>query len=155
LEFYGFDFSVVFAYSIGGYCYDDAYQSFFTGFDATVMANGHKDILNSWTPTNTNTTLPRLSNDPTALLNNYQASTQWLIDASYLKLQNLTLGYTLPAKWLEKMKMSNFRAFVTLDNFWMISRRKGLDPSHSLNGTYGNATYYPVKTVSFGLNVSF
>ena len=57
-------------------------------------ANWHKDILNAWTPENTNTNVPKLNGGT----NQTQALDPYMISASYFNLRNITLGYTLPQK---------------------------------------------------------
>lgn len=80
-------------------------------------------------------------------------------DASYLKLKNLTLGYTFPQRWTQKAAIQNLRVFVTGHNLITITNFSGLDPEFSGSktsyGEYGIYTYPQTKMVSFGLNVSF
>ena len=112
----------------------------------------HKDVLKAWTPENPNSDMPRfVYNDK----NFSSASDRFLVDASYLNLQNMQLGYTLPKKIVEKMHIGRVRVYATCDNIWYWSRRKGLDPRNSFNGETDNAHNSPVRTISGGVNITF
>jgi TonB-linked SusC/RagA family outer membrane protein len=153
LSFYGFDFSVNFAYSIGGKVYDSDYQAAMTSPTSSSLGfSFHKDILNAWTTENTNTDVPRLcfEDQYTAA-----ASNRFLTDASYLSLQNINLGYTLPKNITRKASLSKVRIFVAADNIWLWSKRKGLDPRQSFNGTTTTSAYAPIRTISGGFNIEF
>lgn len=110
-------------------------------------------MLNAWTPTNTGSTIPALS------INNYndegRLSTYYVESGSYMKIRNMELGYTLPKKVLDPMKLSRVRLSLRADNVatfkktWGSNKYTGLDPE-----TPGNA--YPLPfSMTFALNVSF
>ena len=157
LSAYGFDFSIQMAYQLGGRIYDGTYQAIMhTGFSSMAGTNWSKDILKAWTPENPNTDVPRLC----ASDNSYQLdSNRFLTSSDYLSLNNITLGYTLPKKWMKAMQISNLRLYVTADNLAVLSARKGLDPRMSLgtgsSTTSGNYTYSPMRTIAGGLTVTF
>ena len=149
LSWKGFEVSVNFSYQIGGQVYDSTYASEMAG---TRGAAFHTDLLNSWTPENTNTNVPRLQyND------SYTAATsdRFLTDASYLCLQNFNVAYNLPKKWLTSLGINNIRLYVTGDNLWTWSKRQGLDPRQSIAGSITSAYYAPMRTVSGGLSITF
>ena len=79
------------------------------------------------------------------------ANASWkLQNGNYLKLKNITIGYTLPAKWTNKVFMKQVRIYTSLENLCTITKFKGLDPEMmSADG------YAPMRTYSFGLNVTF
>lgn len=149
LATYGFDFSASFAYQIGGYTYDSNYQSLMGS--GTIGTNWHKDAFNRWTPQNTKTDVPRLQN---AYQEANATSTRWLTDASYLSLRNVTIGYTFPERITNRIGMQSLRVFVTGDNLWYLSQRKGLDVRQSFSGGTG-FTYSALRTVSGGISVTF
>ena len=109
---------------------------------------------NSWTPQNPNAIYPRLTylNEST---NNTQVSDFWTRDASYISLQNVELGYTLPAKWTSRMHMSALRVYLQGQNLLTFSKFKLWDPN--LTGSGGVTVYsYPTTRVfSFGISASF
>ncbi|MBO5080878.1 MAG: TonB-dependent receptor [Bacteroidaceae bacterium] len=153
VEAYGFDLTVQTAFQLGGYVYDSNYSGFMNQGDAGQ--NFHKDMFNRWTPTNTNTNIPALG---------YQIQSQsisqgnyvdfYLTDASYFSLRNVTLGYTLPKIWLQKAGIEKLRIYVTGDNLWLQSKRKGLDPRMYFSGDT-KLGYSAVRTYSLGLNLTF
>lgn len=149
LAYKGFDFSASFAYQIGGYTYDSVYAGLMSAGDAG--SNWHKDIFNRWTTQNTDTDVPRVQM-------NYQeanaGSTRWLTKSSYLSLRNVTLGYTLPKNIVSKLALSNLRVYVTGDNLFYTSARKGMDVRKSFTGGNGS-TYSALRTVSGGVTLTF
>ena len=149
LSTHGFDFSASFAYQVGGYTFDSNYQSLMSA--GSVGRNWHKDAFNRWTPNNTQTDVPRLQN---AFQEANSTSTRWLIDASYISLRNVTIGYTFPERLTQKISMQSLRIFLTGDNLWYLSRRKGLDVRQSFSGATG-FTYSALRTVSGGISVTF
>lgn len=106
--------------------------------------------LDYWTPQNTDAKYPRILNKGDGS-HNYQASDYWMINAGYLRLKNLTLGYTIPSRLLASTGLSNVRLYFTANNVFTISDFvPGMDPEAS------RAWAYPFcRTYSFGLNVQF
>ena len=152
-SFYGVDISANFTYQIGGQAYDSGYASMMDSPQQTSVGFAyHRDLWNAWTPENTNTNIPRFSyNDK------YYASTssRFLMDASYLNIQNITVGYTLPAKITRKFLVEKLRIYVACDNVWYWSRREGLDPRQSISGSTNPYMYAPIRTFSGGVTLTF
>ena len=148
----GFDLSASFTYSIGGLTYDGGYAGYMGPPGGTVGSNYHEDVLKAWTPENPNSDIPRfVYNDQ----NINASSDRFLVPASYLNFQNAQLGYTFPSRMLAKAKISRLRTYVTCDNIVYWSYRTGLDPRQSLSGSTSAENYSPVRTISFGLNLTF
>lgn len=79
------------------------------------------------------------------------ANASWkLQNGNYIKLKNITIGYTLPTKWTETVYMKNVRVYASLENLCTITKFKGLDPEMMSGDGYA-----PMRTYSFGLNVTF
>lgn len=109
-------------------------------------------VEGSWRPDNTDAQFPRLSVDKASYRNNGLQSDFWKCDGAYLRLKNATLGYTLPAKLLNKIKVDRLRIYVTGTNLLTFTDFKYIDPE-SQNVITG---YYPQqRTFSFGVNLSF
>ena len=164
VKFYGFDLSAQFAFSLGGKMYDGSYQA--------LMHNGqspgsalHKDILKAWSPENPNSNIPRLS---VAAADDPGSGSQTPIDrfvtsTNYLSLNNLTLGYTLPKTLVEKASLSNVRVYVSGENLFVTSKRKGMDPRYSISGigsmTSGSGLntggYATMRSLVFGISLTF
>ena len=144
-----FSLSFQFNYQLGGKLYDSVYQGLMS--TGSYGASMHKDLLNSWTVENPNAAIPRM--DYGNSTNTNATSSRWLIDASYISLRNVNVGYNLPNNLLGKIDVKNARVFVSGENLAMFSKRKGLDPTESFDGINAN-TYAPSRIVSFGLNFS-
>ena len=149
---YGFDASIAFTYQLGGLVYDSGYANFMSSPYGSIGVNYHKDILNAWTPENTESTIPRFQYG-----DQYTTSTsdRFLTSASYLNIQNINVGYTLPANLTKKFGVSTLRVYLACDNVVYWSKRRGLDPRYSFSGSTNYANYSPIRTISGGLNIVF
>ena len=161
VSFFGFDFGINFNYQIGGKIYDSGYAAAMSTPTSTgsIGVNWHKDILNAWTPENPNSNIPRMQYGDS---NTTDTSDRFLIDASYLTLQNINFGYTLPSKFTQKFGVGKMRIYLACENVFYWSKRKGLDPRYADNtdnqgvlGTSNYATYSPIRTISGGINIQF
>ena len=106
-------------------------------------------VLDAWSPTNPDSDIPALSRSD--LNNEKRVSTYFIENGSFLKLRNIQIGYNLPEKVLEKMKMSRMRFYLSAQNLLTIQSRDftGVDPE---NPNYG----YPIPiNLTFGLNIGF
>lgn len=122
-------------------------ESSYAFFNSASCLNKHWD---RWSEDNPNGTFPRLS--LTSKTNNV-ISTYWLQDASYVRLKNLTLAYTLPAEVIGKIGLSFAQVYLTGENLFTISGLdKGLDPEA---GNTRGWSYSNVRKVSFGLKLTF
>lgn len=112
--------------------------------------NWHKDILNAWTPENTNTNVPVLDGDQNATT----FSDKYLIGADFFNLRNITLGYTFPRSWTSKADIEKARFYINADNVALWSKRKGMDPRQYISGESA-ANYSTIRTISLGLSLTF
>ena len=152
LELYGVDFSINFSYQLGGWRYDNQYASFMaSAAGSNIGYNYHVDLLKSWTKENPNTDVPRFQYGDT-----YSAgtSTRFLTKASYLNIENVTLGYTFPAKLTQKVKISSLRIYVAAENLGYWSVRTGFDPRQGYSAADASS-YSPMRTISGGITVKF
>lgn len=129
----------------------------FNRVDLESMAsvqNQTKAVLNRWQsidqPGDGKT--PRaIYGDPNA---NTRPSDRYIEDGSYLRIKNVTLGYTFPQSKLEKVKLSNLRVYTSAQNLFTLTNYSGFDPEVGDNGI--DASVYPVTRVfSVGVNLSF
>ena len=149
---YGFDLTVSTAFQLGGWAWDAQYASLMNAGDKGE--NFHKDMLNRWTATNTATNIPALNySDQNAGIDS--SSDYFLTKGNYFSLRNVTLGYTLPKQWLTRAGISNVRVYLTGDNIWLKSKRKGFDPRYSFSGYNQYAGYSALSSYSVGVNVAF
>ena len=145
----GFDLSFDFMYQIGGQIYDGNYASSMSLNKGGAM---HADLLNAWTPENKNSNIPRIQSQDQYT---NSSSDRWLVSASYLSLQNINFGYTLPSSWVRKLGLTKVRVYAVGDNLWVWSKRQGLDPRQSISGAQSNVKYSVVRTISGGITVTF
>ncbi|MCH5213651.1 MAG: TonB-dependent receptor [Muribaculaceae bacterium] len=108
-----------------------------------------------WSPENPNGYYPTLTSDGNINAYNYQCSSWSVNDGSYVRLKNITLGYTLPAHWLRKTILSSVRVYLTGTDIWEWTKiHDGWDPE--AKRTVTAAARYPfVRSLTFGVNVSF
>lgn len=150
---YGFDFAIDFAYQLGGKVYDGTYAGLMTAGTGSSKGRAmHKDLYNAWSSTNKNSNIPYMEFD-----NQYVTSTsdRFLTSASYLALQNINFGYTLPASVTRKIDVNRLRLYLSCENVAIWAKRKGLDPRQSIAGDVTNAYYAPIRTISGGINITF
>jgi hypothetical protein len=115
-----------------------------------VIRNGsaiNTKFLDAWSVTNQDSTIPALTTDDGG--RNTASNDYWLQDGSYLKLRNLTIGYTLPDKWLKPF-VSRARLYVTGENLFTLTAFEGLDPETGSTSNYPN-----MKRFMVGVSVSF
>ncbi|MNE75017.1 TonB dependent receptor [compost metagenome] len=118
---------------------------------SSIGRNWSKEILNHWTPENRITDVPRLTTDN---LGWTQPSTRFLYSATYARLKNLTLGYSLPKTLANKWGINNLKVTLTGENLFTFYGHKGMDPEQTVDG----ATYYrypAMRTLSAGLSLTF
>ena len=153
LRFYGVDFSIGFTYQLGGQVLDQGYMFYMDSPAGTSTGNNyHHDLLNSWTPENSGSNIPRFAYNDS---NQAAVSVRFLTSASYLNIQNITLGYTLPKRITRKFLVENLRIYFACDNVWYWSKRQGLDPRQAINGITNPYYYAPIRTFSGGVTVTF
>lgn len=159
-----FDLSAQLTFQLGGKMYDGTYQQLMhTNSSQGPGSAWHKDILNAWTPDNTDTDIPRmdgLSSGEFAI--GQTAVDRFLISSDYLSINNVTLGYTLPKSLLGKVGINSLRVYVAGENLAVFTKRKGLDPRYSLGiggyigGSGASSTMYSaLRTITGGITLSF
>ena len=119
-----------------------------SGLNIGFLNKGER-LLDAWTPQNPNSTIPALSRSD--VNNEKRVSSYYVEDGSYLKLRNIQLGYVLPGKLAERIRMQKLRLYVSAQNLLTIKSKNftGVDPE---NPNFG----YPIPTnVTFGVNVTF
>ena len=120
---------------------------------------GHKDALKAWTPENRDTDVPRLDGDTQVA---QSAVDRFLISSNYLSINNVTVGYTFPEKWMKKIKVASLRIYFSGDNLALVTARKGIDPRYSMGiGSYtsgsglNTGSYSAMRTITGGITLTF
>ncbi len=149
---YGFDVSLTFNYRAGGKVYDAGHN--YTGWGMSFITPLECMALDSWTPENKNAKYPQyIYGDPTF---STSASTRFLMSGNFLRLSNITVGYTLPQKLTRKAFMDKVRFYINMDNVhtWTASDFVGYNPETYSNGVI--AWQYPaVFSFSGGVQIVF
>jgi hypothetical protein len=131
------------------------FTDFFPSFQGAAIAARVKD---SWTPSNPGATIP-IFETASNFSTNTQANSFYVEDGSYLRLQNLSLGFTFPKAILDKIKMTRLRVFASANNLLTITKYQGLDPSvgGSADTNFGvDIGNYPItRSYNFGISVGF
>ena len=86
---------------------------------------------------------------------NNAASDRFLTTNSYLNLSNVRIGYSFPKKWTEKILLNNLNIWVSGDNLFCLSARKGYIPYASADGSSSASQYSPLSTVMCGIKLQF
>lgn len=119
--------------------------------------NKSVDLLNAWTPENTNTNVPRVAYKSTGSITNDMFSERFIQDASYLKIANIELGYNLPDRWFGGY-VSGLRIYASAQNLATLSKYKGYNVDFA-GGTftpgYNYCSYPTPRTMMFGIHCSF
>lgn len=153
-EYKGFDFNLLFQGTGGAnmplsqFAVWEFYSS--TGDNGKVM----KHHLGRYNPedesTWANASYPRLHYGLNA--NNHQASTRWMFNRSYLRLKNVEIGYTLPKKWTEKVRLASCRIFASGTNIFTWDHMMDWDPESS---SETGSAYPQIRNWNIGLSVQF
>ena len=146
LSYKAFSLNAMFTYSYGAKKISSYYEGLINSIGESMAS---VDLLDRWTPENTNTDIPRVIANTSYNRYNPSDLDHSIQDASFLRLSALTLSYNLPEHLLGAWKLNNLRLYVTGSNLFCITPYKGMDPE---TGDYG---YPPVKMFVFGLNVGF
>ncbi len=141
----GFDFAVTMQgiHNVDRYFRNSSTQGFINGYDNVL-----NHWVNRWTPGNPNEDYYRIGGAKNEQFSSYQ-----LTDASYLRLKNIELGYSLP-KSITKNKLKEFRVYIAGQNLMTITKMKHYDPERS--GSNYSANSVPLyKVFTTGINVTF
>ncbi|MBQ8939354.1 MAG: TonB-dependent receptor [Paludibacteraceae bacterium] len=149
-EYKGFDLTLFFQGVGGVQIISDLKREtdIWAGLNIGFLNKGTR-LLDAWSPSNPDSNIPALSLSDNN--NEKRVSSYWVEEGSFLKLRNVQLGYNLPKTACEKMKMQNWRFFISAQNVFTIHSKSftGVDPE---NPNYG----YPIPlTMTLGTKVTF
>lgn len=154
-KYKNFDLNIFFQGAVGGEILNYTLLELASGF-----SNATTDVLNAWTPTNTNTDVPIVAQRSRGLV-----TSRFVYDASYVRFKNLSFGYTLPQNFTSKIGIEKIRFYVSGQNLLTFTKYPGSDPevnyrnnsnansNRNLGLDYGS--YPNIKTYTLGLNVKF
>ncbi|MDR0982323.1 MAG: TonB-dependent receptor [Culturomica sp.] len=153
LEYKNFDFSVFGTGVAGNKIFNILYRA------DSPMRNSLKYYMdNAWTGPGSGKSMP----DPAKVAtdNNFWSSSASMFNGAYFKFKQIQLGYTLPKELTEKVAVKNLRVFVSLDDFFTISKYPGMDPETATTSNNGGAgfdigTFPTMKKFTFGASIAF
>ena len=150
---YGFDFSFMLQYSIG----NDVYNAtrMFCTMTNVRRANTLSEVADRWTPTNASTQV----NSVFGYIK-YDVNSRFIEDGSYLRLKNITLGYTLPESFTRRFHVSKLRLYATAQNLFCLTSYSGYDPevntlASPLTPGFDWGAYPKSQTYTFGVELQF
>jgi len=147
LTFKGFTLSVLTGWSIGGKILESIYQG---NMDLWYISSSwHKNALRRWQKPGDVTDVARIEIGASR-----HVTDNYLIDASYFAIKNISLAYALPTKWISKIGMTGARIFGSVDNLALWSHLDGMDPQYNYTGGT-NYDYSPNRTYTVGIELNF
>ena len=163
------DFSATFAFQIGGLFFSHMYGDYiYNSGNVGARYLSQELVGNMFSADNQNAKFPMIfvsaqnAGGSAAYLTGSRVNAGntytdlAIFDASYLSVKNITIGYSLPQKWMDKVGMAGLRVYASFDNMWLIARQ-GIDPRNSLTGGYdiGPFPYPQIRSCSLGVNITF
>ncbi len=165
-----FDLTIFFTSNIGNKVYNVTRQThedplgstaYFEGIKnyaklALVDPNGSASDVNNVYVTNPDTKIPGLRNDQTN--GNQRVSDRYIEDGSFVRLKNISLGYTISNSLTQKMHLKSLKVYASATNLFIISKYSGMDPEigswNPLNAGIDDGYYPQPRIITFGLNLS-
>mgnify|MGYP000774519889 FL=1 len=154
-EYKGIDLSIFFQWSYGNDIMNANRLFFESSNNRSRELNQFASYANRWTPENPTSDIPAATNSSS----NRVISSRIIEDGSYLRLKNVTVGYTFPAKLVKKWKIDKARVYVAAQNLWTCTGYSGYDPEvSSRTGNYNlgfdGGSYPATRSYTFGLNLT-
>lgn len=154
----GFDLSAFLQFSYGNDVFNGSrlYLESLTGGD-----NQLESITRRWKKVGDITDIPRVTSDAAATANNRLSSSRFIEDGSYLRLKNVTLGYTFSGDYLKKLSLESLRVYFTGQNLLTFTHYSGLDPEVNYDGDDNTVigtdffTYPQARSFNIGINLKF
>jgi hypothetical protein len=155
----GFDVSTNFYFKYGNYIYNQMEADMLSDGE-NIADNQRLDAFNYWRNPGDTNVLP----NPLLSTDTNQASDRFLQDGSYLRLRSAEIGYTLPSKYSERLRLNSLRVYVQGQNLWTYAPTFKGDPevgigsgetAQDARGEYNLYSYPTLQSFLFGVNVSF
>ena len=145
LRYKNFSLNILTTYQVGGKTYDGVYSSLMSANFGQSLSS---DIEKRWQNTGDQTNVPRLDYGRSGDF--YGPSDRWLISATSLTVNNINLGYAFNPSVLQRLKISGLQTYLSVENAYQFSARKGMNVLQSFNGTTGDV-YVPRRVYSLGV----
>lgn len=161
----GINVRAQFIYSLGGRGYDAAYAEYMNSGNESGLGdkNFHVDILKRWTTAGQHSDVAKFSagyrknseDIPEIERVSRAGSDKYLVSASFFQVGNIKIGYTLPENIVNKLRLSNVELWLSGDNLWVFSARKGYNPSIDIAGGSAQGIYQPLTSYTAGIRLNF
>ena len=153
LKYRNVDLSFMFQFSVGNEVYNA--QRMWSTQSRLEMQNMLSEVADRWTATNASNKVPSAKGYVA-----YDVYSRFIEDGSFLRLKNITLGYTLPKHIVGKYHISNLRLYATAQNLWCLTNYSGYDPEVSMRSSnlmpaFDYGAYPKSKVVTFGVELKF
>jgi hypothetical protein len=145
VRYKNFSLDVLCTFQIGGLAYDGVYANLMSPTFGQSMST---DIEKRWQKTGDQTNVPRLDYGTTGDF--YGSSDRWLINATSLTLNNVNLNYSFNPSVLQRLRISGLQTYVSVENAYQFSARRGMNVLQSFNGTTGDV-FLPRRVYSLGV----
>jgi TonB-linked SusC/RagA family outer membrane protein len=152
-----FDLGVFVQFQGGNYIYNGTKA----GLRDMRFWNNHRDVLDRWTPDNTDGSIPRVVYTDNISNGSAFPISENVEKGNFLRVRNLALGYTLAPEVAKRLKIANARVYAQAQNLFLVTNYSGSDPEISTNGNTASASGVDrnsigqAKTFTFGLNITF
>ena len=155
-EYKGIDLSIFFQWSYGNDIMNANRLFFESSNNRSRELNQFASYANRWTPENPTSDIPAATNSSS----NRVISSRIIEDGSYLRLKNVTVGYTFPTKLVKKWKIDKARVYVAAQNLWTCTGYSGYDPEVSVRNSaltpgLDYSSYPRAYSISFGVSLGF
>jgi len=145
MRYKNFSLNLLLTYQIGGLAYDGVYANLMSPSFGYAMS---KDITKRWQHTGDQTNVPRIDFGRGADFGG--SSNRWLISATSLTVNNINFGYTCNGAALQRLRLSGLQTYLSVENAYQFSARKGMNVLQSFNGTTSDL-YIPRRVYSLGV----
>lgn len=152
-NFKGWDLSFLLQFTVGNDVYNA--QRMYSTQTRLEMMNNLAEVKDRWTPTNASNKVPSAKGYVA-----YDVYSRFIEDGSFLRLKNVTLGYTVPDKLSRKLYLSKVRLYATAQNLFCLTRYSGFDPevntlSSALMPGFDYGAYPKTRVYTFGVELKF
>ena len=149
-KYKNFDLGLNFVFKFGGYIYNSDYASLLKARNPGEQLSS--DISSHWRQPGDITDIPR----QTLLNDDFNSrSTRWLQSGDYVRLRNVSLGYSLDDSLMKQLNLKSARVYLSADNYFTWAKEDSIDdPEQAYNGTTDNSSTV-MKTISLGIDISF
>jgi len=150
IDYKGFDFSMMLQGTIGNDIYDATRRTDLRYINLPAY------MLDRWTGEGTSNTIPRFSFSDNN--GNWLSSDLYVKEGDYMRVKNVTLGYTLPKNLVNKAFVKSLRLYVSAENLFTFTKYEGFDPEISSGGTslgIDRGIYPQARTYTIGVNLAF